>query len=688
MVHSRKGSGGMKCKIGMITLSIICGSSGYAVSSESTNNQSNSALHSDWIDTSVSPAHDFYSYANGNWQKNNPIPPEYASWGSFNLVSDKVRDIIHQMLIKASENTEAKPGSIEQKVGDFYYSGMDEQSINQLGVTPLKSEFTKIDEIKSLQDLQNELIHLHRIGVDALFGFGSMQDFKNSKEMIGAMMQSGLGLPDRDYYLKDDPKFRKIREEYVNHIGKMFELLGVAPDKASNDAKIVMDIETKLATASMSQVAQRDPHAIYHMMTVTELDKTYPNFAISKYLTAREQKSIKNLNMAMPEFFKAVNSLLTEVSIEQWKVYLKWHLIDAYASYLSKPFVDQNFKMATALTGTEKLLPRWKRVVNTENGALGFAIGKMYIDKYFSAKSREEVLDILKNIRIVLQEDINSLSWMSPETRIAALQKLKLMEERVGYPSKWWDYSSLKVDRGPYVLNVIRANEFLINRDLDKIGKPIDRSEWGMTPQTINAYYDPSMNNLNLPAGILQAPFFDPDAPAAVNYGAIGFVIGHEMTHGFDDQGAQFDGNGNLNNWWKPSDLAQFNKATQCISDQYSQYVVDGNLPVQGKLVVGEATADLGGITLAYRAFHRSKAYKNAKTIDGFTPDQQFFLGTAHVWAMNIRPQQLRNQVTTDPHPPAKYRVNGSLANMPQFQAAFNLPDNSPMVNKNRCVIW
>jgi putative endopeptidase len=420
----------------------------------------------------------------------------------------------------------------------------------------------------------------------------------------------------------------------------------------------------------------------------SDLDKTYPNFAISKYLTAREQKSIKNLNLAMPDFFKAVNGLLTEISIEQWKVYLKWHLIDAYASYLSKPFVDQNFKMATALTGTEKLLPRWKRVVNTENGALGFAIGKMYIDKYFSAKSREEVLDILKNIRIVLQEDINSLSWMSPETRVAALQKLKLMEERVGYPSKWWDYSSLKVDRGPYVLNVIRANEFLINRDLDKIGQPIDRSEWGMTPQTINAYYDPSMNNLNLPAGILQAPFFDPDAPAAVNYGAIGFVIGHEMTHGFDDQGAQFDGNGNLNNWWKPNDLAQFNKATQCISDQYSQYVVDGNLPVQGKLVVGEATADLGGITLAYRAFHRSKAYKNAKTIDGFTPDQQFFLGTAHVWAMNIRPQQLRNQVTTDPHPPARYRVNGSLANMPQFQAAFNLPDDSPMVNKNRCVIW
>ncbi|WP_298627813.1 M13 family metallopeptidase [uncultured Legionella sp.] len=678
----------MKCKLGVLTLSIICSSLGYAVSPEAANNPSNYGLHSDWIDSNVSPSQDFYSYANGAWQKNNPIPPEYASWGSFNLVNENVRDIIHQMLIKASENTNAKPGSIEQKVGDFYYSGMDEQSIDKLGIQPLKPEFSKIDEIKTLQDLQNELVHLHHIGVDALFGFGSMQDFKNSKDMIGALMQSGLGLPDRDYYLKDDPKFKKIRDEYVNHIGKMFELLGVTPDVAANNAKTVMEIETKLATASMSQVAQRDPHAIYHMTTVTELDKAYPNFAISKYLAARGQESITNLNMAMPDFFKTVNSLLTDISLEQWKIYLKWHLIDAYASYLSKPFVEQNFKMAKALTGTEKLLPRWKRVVATENGTLGFAIGKMYVDKYFSAKSREEVLDILKNIRIVLEEDINSLSWMSPETRVAALQKLKLMEERVGYPSKWWDYSSLNVDRGPYVLNVIRANEFLINRDLDKIGKPIDRTEWGMTPQTINAYYDPSMNNLNLPAGILQAPFFDPNAPAAVNYGAIGFVIGHEMTHGFDDQGAQFDGNGNLNNWWKPSDLAKFNKATQCISDQYSKYVVDGDLPVQGKLVVGEATADLGGITLAYRAFHRSNAYKDAKTIDGFTPDQQFFLGTAHVWAMNIRPQQLRNQVTTDPHPPALYRVNGSLANMPQFQEAFNLPDDSPMVNKNRCVIW
>lgn len=390
----------------------------------------------------------------------------------------------------------------------------------------------------------------------------------------------------------------------------------------------------------------------------------------------------------MPDFFKAMNELLQSVSLDEWKIYLRWHLIDAFAPYLSKPFVDQNFKMVSALTGTQKLLPRWKRVVNTENGALGFAIGELYVEKYFSPESKQKVLDILKNIRAVLQEDIKTLSWMSPKTRDAALKKLDLMEERVGYPTKWWDYSSLKIDRGPYVLNVIRANEFLINRDLDKIGKPVDRSEWAMTPQTINAYYDPSMNNLNIPAGILQSPFFDPKAPAAINYGAIGYVIGHEMTHGFDDQGAQFDGYGNLKNWWAPNDLSKFKNATQCIADQFSKYVVDGDLHVQGQLVVGEAAADLGGMILAYKAFQRSKEYKNAKTIEGITPDQQFFLGTAHVWAMNVRPEQLRNQVTTDPHPPAVYRVNGSLANIPQFQEAFNIPNGSPMISKNRCIIW
>lgn len=677
----------MKLKPRMFALSLLCSSIVFATAPDQKNPAAD-ALHMDWLDTSVAPGTDFYRYANGSWQKNNPIPAEYASWGSFNLVSEKVQEQIHQMLIQAAENSKAKQGSIEQKVGDFYFSGMDEKSINEQGIKPLAPEFERIKNIKTAADLHAEIIHLHKMGVGALFGYGSMQDFKNSTDMIAAVIQGGLSLPNRDYYLNDDAKFKKIREAYIEHVTKMFELLGESPATAQEAAKTVMSIETKLAQASMSQVELRDPHAIYHIISVDELAKSYTNFPWLNYLKANGQGQLKTINLATPDFFKAMNELMASISIDDWKTYLRWQLIDSFASYLSQPFVEQNFKMNTALTGTEKILPRWKRVVNTENGALGFAIGKMYVDKYFPATAKAQVLDMLKNIRAELKDDINTLSWMSADTRKQALKKLDLMEERIGYPSKWWDYSSLKIDRGPYVLNVIRANEFLIQRDLDKIGKPIDRSEWGMTPQTINAYYDPSMNNLNMPAGILQAPFFDPNAPAAVNYGSVGFVMGHEMTHGFDDQGAKFDGKGNLNDWWTPADLAKFQQATDCIVNQYSQYVVDGDMHVQGKLVVGEATADLGGIMLAYRAFHRSKEYQQAKTIDGITPDQQFFLGTAHVWAMNMRPEQQRNQVTTDPHPPAQYRVNGSLANIPEFQKAFNLPDDSPMVNKNRCVIW
>lgn len=650
--------------------------------------ESAAALHLDWLDKSFKPSQDFYSYANGSWQKQNPIPPEYSSWGSFSILDETVQKKVHDMLIAAAANKTAKVGSIEQKVGDFYYSGMDEASINKLGVTPLQAEFDRIDAIKNQRDLQAMIASLHSIGVDVFFDFGNMQDYKNSKDMIAVAVQGGLGLPNRDYYLKDEIKFKKIREAYVQHIAKMLELMGDSPEKAKNSAHTIMAIETTLAKASMSETQQRDPHAIYNIKQLQELNTLTPAFSWPDYFRAIGLPQLKRINVAMPEFFKALNKELTHVSLEDWKTYMRWHLLDSYASYLSKPFVDENFHMLSALTGTKQLLPRWKRVVKTENGALGFAIGKMYIDKYFSPDDKREVLDILQNIRTALREDLKTLSWMAPATRKAALKKLSLIEERVGYPEKWWDYSTLSIDRGPYVLNVMRANKFLTKRALDKIGKPVDRTEWAMTPQTINAYYDPSMNNINMPAGILQPPFFDPSAPAAINYGAIGFVMAHEMTHGFDDQGAQFDGYGNLKNWWEPEDLKKFKQATDCIVKQFSQYKVADNYPVQGKLVVGEATADLGGLILAWKAFHASDAYKDAKTIDGFTPDQQFFLGAAHVWAANIRPEQARNLVTIDPHPPMIYRVNGSLANMPQFQEAFAITAPSPMVNVKRCVIW
>lgn len=649
---------------------------------------SNPSLHLDWLDRSVSPADDFYTFANGGWQKNNPIPDDHASWGSFYLVHEKVQQQIHELLKTAASNASAEQGSIAQKIGDFYFSGMNEAEIDKAGITPLKPELDQIASIKTMDDLHQAVAHLHSIGVGVFFNFGSLQDFKNSSAMIAAVGQGGLGLPDRDYYLKNDEKFKAIREAYVAHIAASLELLGENPSAAKQKATKIMAIETQMAKASMSQEAQRDPYAVYHIMSTSDLQKANPNLQWNRYFTAMGQSDLKSINCMTPDFFKNLNQMLAQNSIDDWKSYMTWHLIDAYAPYLSKPFVDEDFKMSQALSGVKEQLPRWKKVVQTESGALGFAIGKMYVETYFSEASKDKVRRIVQNIRDQLKKDLSSLAWMSPETRQAALKKLELMTERVGYPDTWWDYSTLPIARGSYALNVMRANQFLVKRDLNKIGKPIDKSEWAMTPQTVNAYYDPSMNQINLPAGILQPPFFDPEAPMAVNYGAIGFVIGHEITHGFDDQGAKFDGHGNLKDWWTPGDKARFKEATQCISDQYSRYVVGDNLKVKGPLVVGEATADLGGITLAYRAFKDSADYKNAKTVDGFTPDQQFFLGTAFVWAMNIRPEQLRNQVTVDPHPPAKLRVNGSLANIKAFQTAFEISDSNPMVNAKRCVIW
>lgn len=645
-------------------------------------------LNLDWIDQTVAPGDNFYAYANATWQKNNPIPGAYSSWGTFYILDKEVRKRVHDLLIKASQDKSAKPGSIEQKIGDFYYSGMDEKSINQVGVKPLETEFERIKAIKTISDIQNLITDFQLLGVTTPFDFTSMQDFANSADMIGAASQSGLGLPDRDYYLKDTKKFKVIRQAYINHIQKMLLLLGDTKNQAINQSGIIMEIETALAKASMSKIEQRDPHAIYHMMDTAALNQLTPQFDWHRYFAALQLPHITHINMAMPLFFKQFNLMLQSVSIAKWQVYFRWHLLDSYAPYLSKEFVQQNFQMVSVLSGAKKLLPRWQRVVATENGALGFAIGKKYVHQYFPAESKQAVLEIVSNIRQALRDDIKTLPWMSPATRKAAINKLNLMIERVGYPDKWWDYSSLAVNRDSYVDNIKRANAFLMHRDHNKIGKPIDKTEWAMTPQTVNAYYDPSMNNINLPAGILQPPFFDRNAPAAINYGAIGYVIGHEMTHGFDDQGAQFDERGNLKNWWTAEDLKKFQQASQCIMQQYSNFKVTDELQVQGKLVMGEAAADLGGLILAYRAFHDSKAYKTARTIAGLTPDQQFFIGFAHVEAANTRPEQLHNLITNDPHPPWQFRVNGTVANMPEFQKAFHIHDTSPMVNQKRCVIW
>ena len=666
-------------------LGILLGFSGATLAAGAT--ASSDALHPDWLDAHVSPASSFYQYANGGWQKSHPIPAAYSSWGTFNILQVRNEKITRE-LIQDAAKSHAAPGSTEQKVGDFYASGMDEALIERVGVGPLSPEFDGIAAVTTLADLQRELAHLQMIGVDAMFGIGEMQDYKDSTQVIGIAAQGGLGLPDRDYYLKQDPKFKQIRAEYVAHVARTFQLLGDGKVLAAREAATVMAIETGLAKASMSLVEQRNPRAIYHVMSLAQLDRSTPNFSWNNYFREIGYPQITRLNLAMPKYFGALGKDLRSVPLHDWKIYLRWRLIDGFAPYLSKPFVAEDFRMQSALTGAQKLLPRWQRVVSTENDALGFAVGKLYVEKEFPPSSKAAVLDILHNIRAALKSDLATLPWMTPATRRAAVAKLDLMGERIGYPDKWRDYSTLRIDRGPYVLNVMRANEFEQKRELNKIGKPVDLSEWLMTPQEVNAYYYSPMNNINFPAGILQPPFFDPKAPAAVNYGAVGWVMGHEMTHGFDDQGAQFDGHGNLKNWWAPEDAKRFHAATSCISSQFSGYTVDGDLHVQGKLVTGEETADLGGMMLAWRAFHASSAYKEAKTIDGFTPDQQFFLGAAHVWATNTRPAELRRRVTIDPHAPPLYRVNGTLVNLPQFQEAFHIPAGSPMVNPHRCVIW
>ena len=669
----------------LAALGILLGLSGTALAGGGS--VDGDTLHQSWLDTRANPAQSFFEYANGGWQKSHPIPAAYSSWGTFNILQVRNEKIIRQ-LIQDAARAHAPLGSTEQKVGDFYASGMDEKQIDRVGIGPLSPELDGIAGIRNLSDLQKEVAHLQMIGVDAMFGFGEMEDFKNSSQVIGVAAQGGLGLPDRDYYLKQDPKFKSIRAAYVAHVARTFQLLGDGREQAAKEARIVMAIETGLARASMSRIEQRDPHAIYHVMSLVELDRNTPNFSWSGYFREMGHPEIRSINLMMPKFFGALGKDLRSVPLDEWKIYLRWRLIDAFAPYLSKPFVDENFRMVSTLTGAQKLLPRWQRVVSAENDALGFAVGKLYVEKEFPPSSKAAVLAILHNIRAALRSDLATLPWMSPATRKAAITKLDMMGERIGYPDKWRDYSTLRIDRGPYVLNVMRANEFEQKREMNKIGKPVDRSEWLMTPQEVNAYYYPPQNNINFPAGILQPPFFDPKAPAAVNYGAVGWVMGHEMTHGFDDEGAQFDGHGNLKNWWAPEDAKRFHAATSCISDQFSTYTVDGGLHVQGKLVTGEETADLGGMMLAWRAFHASSAYKTARAIDGFTPDQQFFLGAAHVWANNTRPAELRRRVTIDPHAPAQYRVNGTLVNLPQFQEAFHIPAGSPMVNAHRCVIW
>jgi putative endopeptidase len=654
--------------------------------------QTGRALDPANMDKTVGACIDFNAYANGGWIVKNPIPAAYPRWGRFNQLSEQNSDRMHEILEASAGNHGATKGSNERKIGDFYGSCMDEAKIEAEGAKPLKSEFDRIEKMKDLREMGALAGHLHMVGLGGFFSFGATQDYKNSTQVIATARQGGLALPDRDYYTKTDEKSQQIRNDYVKHVARMFELLGDAPDKAAAEAATVLKLETKLAEMSMTRVQRRDPNAVYHRMTMTEATALAPHFNWSDYFKELGLRGTPDINVAQPDFFKGLDTLLTATALDDWKTYLRWNVIDNSAHALSRKFVDEDFNFkGTILTGTKENLPRWKRCVQSTDRALGEAVGQVYVQKNFPPAAKERMLTLVKNMVAALREDLTTLSWMSQPTRQQAIAKLEAFARKIGYPDKWRDYSALDVDRASLMNNLFRARAFEVKRNLNKIGNPLDRTEWGMTPPTVNAYYNPSMNEIVFPAGILQSPFFDPNADDAVNYGAIGAVIGHEMTHGFDDSGAKFDAEGNLKNWWTETDLKNFNTRTECVVNQFNSFVVDpkDDLRQNGKLVVGEAVDDLGGLTIAYAAFQKSLEGKpRPAAIDGFTAEQRFFLGFAQVWAGSGRPEFERLQTNTDPHPLPRFRVNGTVSNMPQFSQAFGCKSGDPMARADRCQIW
>jgi putative endopeptidase len=644
------------------------------------------------FDKNANPCVDFYQYANGGWLTANPVPAAFSAWGTDSLLSEKNRDVMHEVLEAAAKNSTAPKGSNEQKVGDYYASCMAEDQINAAGLKPLQPELARIAAIKNAKGLQAEIAHQHAMGFSPLFRHGSGQDAKNSAEVTYDVRQGGLGLPDRDYYFKDDDKSKNIRAEYVKHVAKMFELLGDKPEQAATEAQTVMQMETKLAEASMTRVERRDPQKTYHRMTTAELQKLTPNFDWASYFKAIGLTRPTDTNVAQPKFFEEMNRQLASTPIADWQTYLRWQLINVAADDLAKPFDDENFNFkGRILTGATEQLPRWKRCVAATDNALGEALGEVWVKRAFPPEAKQRSLNMVQNLIAALRSDIGTLAWMDDATRKQATAKLETLIRKIGYPDKWRDYSRLQIDRASYLTNDTRAGEFETRRDLAKIGQPVDKLEWGMTPPTVNAYYNPQINEIVFPAGILQWPFFDPSADDAFNYGAMGAVIGHEMTHGFDDQGAQYDSEGNLKNWWTEADLKNFKERAACVIKQFNSFEVEQGLHMNGELVVGESIADLGGLVIAYAAWQKSMEGKpKTENIDGLTPEQRFFLAYAYSWATNIRPERARLLAQTDPHPLPKFRVNGPLANFPAFAAAFNCKAGDPMVReeKDRCVIW
>jgi endothelin-converting enzyme/putative endopeptidase len=645
----------------------------------------------DNVDKTIDPCVDFYQYACGNWIKNSKIPPDQSQWGSFVELRERNLDIEHDILEKAAAG-EASRNAIDQRIGDLYGSCMDEKAVNAKGIVPLKPELDRIAAVPDKGALIDEIAHVHLTGPSPLFNFYSAPDLHNADQVIAYIDQGGLTLPDRDYYIKDDPDKVEKRQFLVDYATQLFTLAGQTPQQAAHSAQTVLVIETMLAVDSMDRTKRRDPKNRDHKMTRDEAAALGPNFYLDRYFTAVGAPNFTQLNVTNPEFFKLVNGVLEVEPLDALKTYVSWHVLNAAAPWLSQPFVEANFKLQQKLTGQEEIQARWKRCVTLTDRELGEALGQRYVDATFGPDGRQRMLKMVDALENSLAEDIHDLSWMSDETKKQAKVKLDAIRNKIGYPDVYRDYSSVVIKPDDLLGNVARADEFESKRQIAKIDKPLDRREWGMTPPTVNAYYNGSFNEIVFPAGILQPPFFDKSMDDAVNFGGIGLVIGHELTHGFDDQGRKFDPQGNLHDWWTVQDGKEFEKRVSCVADEYSNFVAVDDLKLNGRLTLGENTADNGGARIALMALQHmiadDKTGKEGQKIDGYTPEQRFFLGFARVWCEKRRPEIARTRVLTDPHSPGKYRVDGVVQNMPEFQKAWGCKAGQPMVAENACHVW
>jgi putative endopeptidase len=640
------------------------------------------------LDRTADPCVDFYQFACGTWIKNNPIPSDQARWGRFSELLERNQMILRTVLEKAQANNPGRD-AVDQKIGDYYDACMDEKAVDAKGLAPLKPTLDSIAAVKDKSELPALIGKLHRVGVNALFAFGPEAEFKNAKMMGVAVDQGGLALPEKDYYLREDAKSVEIRKQYVEHIANMFKLAGESAEQAAKDAQTVMNFETALAKNSMGVVERRDPQKLFNPKSKQELIAMDPAFDWNKYLVALESPSFEKINLDSPGFVASMNGLVQSTSLDDLKTYLRWQTLHVASPMLSTPFVQENFNFyGKTLTGAKELRPRWKRCVQFTDRQLGEALGQAYVKVAFPPDAKDRMEKMVRNLEASMKTDIEGLDWMTPETKKAAIVKLGMITDKIGYPEKWRDYSKFNVVRGDFLGNGMRGNEFETNRELAKVGKPVDRTEWGMTPPTVNAYYNPQENNINFPAGILQPPFFDNKLDDAVNYGAVGSVIGHEMTHGFDDEGREFDGNGDLRDWWTAADAKAFEERAKCLADEYSSFVATDDVHVNGKLTLGENTADNGGLRVSLMALESTFNGKEPGKIDGFTPQQRAFLGFGQVWCENQTPQALRVQAQTNPHSPGQWRTNGVMRNMPEFRKAFGCKEGQPMAPVNACRVW